>query len=107
MESTINTRFKQLLQEAGVTAADLSRIFDLKIQGVYKYLNGESIPRVELLEKLLGEFPQLSMEYLIRGQGPMLVGLEVGRFVLPSEGERERLAALEREVVTLRDMVAV
>jgi hypothetical protein len=47
----------------------LAKLWDMKVQAIYKYVNGERIPGAELLEKL-GDY--VNLNWLVSGDGNML-----------------------------------
>lgn len=64
------------------------------------YLNGQRKPSYESIEKILNTFPDLSAEWLIRGNGEMLIS-QSGNI----DRNMERMNKLVDTITTLQDAI--
>ena len=64
-------RFKQLLEEKGLTATRFASMIKVNASAMSHILNGRSKPGFDVLDKIAQAFPELNLNWLISGKGPM------------------------------------
>lgn len=70
MEQEIVNRIKHLIKGSGLSVNSFARKIDVYPQTLYKCVGGR-IPAVELLQKILTTYPDISAEWLLMGKGEM------------------------------------
>ncbi len=71
--TTIIERLEAIRQHYNISARGLADKFALRPATVINYCNGTQPPKLDFIEKILGLFPEISAEWLIRGKEPMFV----------------------------------
>ncbi|RMG64649.1 MAG: XRE family transcriptional regulator [Bacteroidetes bacterium] len=95
LDPALGQRLKRALRAEGISVPAVAAALDQSRQSVYKYLNGTTALRADVLEAILGAFPQLDRDSILSGDGKR-----------PSDGAAwQRIADLERENATLRELV--
>ena len=64
-------RFKQLLEEKGLTATRFASMIKVNASAMSHILNGRSKPGCDVLDKIAQAFPELNLNWLISGKGTM------------------------------------
>ncbi|NCE71491.1 helix-turn-helix transcriptional regulator [Odoribacter sp. Z80] len=64
-------RFKQLLEEKGLTATRFASMIKVNASAMSHILNGRSKPGFDVLDKIAQAFPELNLNWLISGKGTM------------------------------------
>lgn len=64
-------RFKQLLEEKGLTANRFASMIKVNASAMSHILNGRSKPGFDVLDKIAQAFPELNLNWLISGKGTM------------------------------------
>ena len=64
-------RFKQLLEEKGLTATRFASMIKVNASAMSHILNGRSKPGSDVLDKIAQAFPELNLNWLISGKGTM------------------------------------
>ena len=72
MEKKIIERINELLKNKHLTTNQLSRILGISPSSVYGYLSGDSRAPMSFIVLFLGSFPDVSAEWLLRGEGEMM-----------------------------------
>ncbi|MDL5050609.1 helix-turn-helix transcriptional regulator [Oscillatoria amoena NRMC-F 0135] len=72
MENTINQRLKILMQHYGLNAEKLSLKANVSSAAIRNIINGKSEPGASLTREILLNFPNVSGDWFITGQGEML-----------------------------------
>jgi len=71
MENTINQRIELLVEQSGKTKNFIANQLDISATYVKKITSGKSSPGYEIINGIISLFPNLSVEWLILGNGPM------------------------------------
>lgn len=82
MEKRIKERAKQALKELDISVASVAKFRGLSDRTLLDQINGSSKIGAATLEALLAYRPDLSAEWLLRGEGEMLISS-----VVPTEGQ--------------------
>lgn len=67
-----NERFEQLLEKLELNANQMAEEMGTQNVKIYKMLKGESDPSYKTIMEILDRFPNVSAEFLLRGQLPIL-----------------------------------
>lgn len=73
METTINERFVTLIEALGKNPNNFAKILGKGYTSIDSIVKGKTKPSFDLLEAVLEHYPQVSPEWLMRGEGPMLL----------------------------------
>lgn len=65
-------RIKSLLDYSKINESAFSNIIGIPQRTLNYYINEKRKPSFELVEKILNAYPDVSAEWLLRGEGPML-----------------------------------
>lgn len=65
-------RFKQLLDEKGLTATKFAAVIKVNASAMSHILNGRSKPGFDVLDKIAQAFPDVNLNWLISGKGTLL-----------------------------------
>lgn len=71
MEKKVYERIQILLKEKRISPHELAKILGINPQSVYNYLAGASKAPMSFVLMVLNSFPDVSAEWLLRGNGPM------------------------------------
>ncbi len=71
--NSIKERIKQLITSKGLTSARFADMIGVQRSGISHILSGRNKPSLDLLNKMLLTFPDISADWLITGQGDMLI----------------------------------
>ena len=72
MEKKVYERIQILLKEKRISPHELAKILGINPQSVYNYLAGASKAPMSFIILLVESFPDVSTEWLLRGEGEML-----------------------------------
>lgn len=64
-------RFKQLLEEKGLTATKFATLIKVNASAMSHILNGRSKPGFDVLDKIAQAFPDVNLNWLISGKGEL------------------------------------
>lgn len=64
-------RVEMIIRDKGMTANTFSRAIGVAQTSFSNYLTGKSRLPLELIQKILGAYPDISAEWLLRGKGQM------------------------------------
>lgn len=64
-------RFKQLLEEKNLTATRFAAMIKVNASAMSHILNGRSKPGFDVLDKIAQAFPEVNLNWLISGKGPI------------------------------------
>ncbi len=99
---TFGIRLKNLIKIKDFTVKEFSNIAGLSQPNFYKYFKGESLPTVALLQKIIEEWPDVNIYWLLTGEGEPLANEGSKAFLGPSNDEqkklKEKLAQLEEKL---------
>jgi transcriptional regulator with XRE-family HTH domain len=70
--TTLHERFRQLLEALNHSANSFARLVGVNPSQMVKVASGQTKPSVDTLEKISLAVPQLNLEWLVGGRGPML-----------------------------------
>jgi hypothetical protein len=98
VESSINERIKILVDQLAMgNKSSFARSIGISNQSLGEIIGGrQSAPSFAALQKMITSFPQVRMEWLILGNGPMLHSEES---VNPSEQTRIALSSEQLDVI--------
>ena len=71
--TTIIERLEAVRRHYNLSGRGLADRLGQRPSTVTNYLNGTQAPKLEFIENILRLFPEVSAEWLIRGQGSMLI----------------------------------
>ena len=92
MEKSVLKRVQSFVEGTGETKNSLANRCGMAPQTFWRYVNGDNKITVSLLESLLEVFPDLSAEWLLRGEG------EKYKTDVPREGDSEEMEDLRIEL---------
>jgi transcriptional regulator with XRE-family HTH domain len=113
MEKKVCKRISDLLKSKRISTNQLAKTLGISPSSVYGYLSGESKPPMSFLVLFLLSFPDVSAEWLIRGEGQMfkpapheryldmsarLKGAEPNEVMDAIRSLDERLTAIEQQM---------
>lgn len=64
-------RFKQLLQEKGLSAAQFADLIEVNASAMSHILNGRNKPSFNVIAKIAQAFPDINLNFLISGKGSL------------------------------------
>lgn len=67
----LETTYSMLMKAKGLNPNSLSKLINISQQATRLIVNGESIPRADVLTSLLVAFPDLNANWLLTGHGSM------------------------------------
>ena len=103
-EKSLKQRIVDLLTSQNVSVNLFAKCSGLKQTTLSDQINGESKISAITLTALLEYFPNLSAEWLLRGEGDMLKPAEADTTPLPLAEDTEKLrSSYEEEIIKLRD----
>ncbi|MDO7875940.1 hypothetical protein Q5H93_14445 [Hymenobacter sp. ASUV-10] len=76
MSTTINQRFAQLIQHLGITKNAFAMSLDKTASVIQHLLDGRNKPGFDLLQRVFEVYPNVSRDWVMLGQGPMLLSGE-------------------------------
>lgn len=76
MEKKVYERIQILLKEKRISPHELAKILGINPQSVYNYLAGASKAPMSFVLMVLNSFPDVSAEWLLRGNGPMQTAVQ-------------------------------
>ena len=95
MEISIEQRVKLYLEQVGVTPNRLANMLEMVPSTVNRQLKGEQALSAKLIQGFLQAFPEVSAEWLLRGDGEMEKVAEASPkpYVVPDEEDVPTMAA--------------
>ena len=93
MENSINERIKRVLSEMKISVTAFSKIVGSVQTTINRQLNGETQLSAETVEAFLHFRPEVSAEWLMRGNGEM--------FLQNADGKTEDLQFLREKIIRL------
>lgn len=73
LEKKVYERINQLIEKERITPRKLAETIGVGPQSVYNYLTGKQKAPMSFVMMILGSFPDVSAEWLLRGNGEMLL----------------------------------
>lgn len=92
MKKSVLKRVQSFVEDTGETKNSLANKCGMAPQTFWRYVNGDNKITVSLLESLLEVFPDLSAEWLLRGEG------EKYKTDVPQENDTDEVADLRAEL---------
>lgn len=92
MKKSVLKRVQSFVEDTGETKNSLANKCGMAPQTFWRYVNGDNKITVSLIESLLEVFPDLSAEWLLRGEG------EKYKTDVPHEGDSEEIEDLRIEL---------
>ena len=71
MEDIVLQRIRQFMKKENISIRELSKRFDMSESTLGGKLNGSNKVDLKVVSLILGDFPDLSAEWLLRGEGDM------------------------------------
>ena len=102
--STIIERFDSLKRYYNLSTRGLADVLAMRPATVINYCNGTQPPKLEFIEKILSTYPEISAEWLVRGEGSMLRNATVDLSELKHKYETELLVK-EGVIKELRSII--
>lgn len=94
MEEIVRQRFKALLATRGLTINKVATLCNIPQSNVQKQLNGDTSISLKTIMAILNGIPDLSAEWLLRGNGDMFQSFEATTQKTQNKSLVERIADL-------------
>jgi transcriptional regulator with XRE-family HTH domain len=65
-------RLKRLMEMKGLSASGIAEELEVQPSGISHILNGRNKPSLDLLQKIIHRFPEVSTDWLLMGKGKPL-----------------------------------
>lgn len=95
MEKKVYERIQTLLRKKRISANELAKTIGISSTNVYGYLNGSSKAPMSFVVSVLESFPDVSAEWLLRGEGEMLLPQKKSTYLEMAEKLNAPLLASE------------
>lgn len=82
-------RILALLEAEKISPAKFAEQLGVQRSGISHILSGRNQPSLDMLYKILSKFPQLSAEWLLRGNGKMYLNVSLDSYTIHVEQPRE------------------
>lgn len=100
MEKKVYERIQTLLRKKRISANELAKTIGISSTNVYGYLNGSSKAPMSFVVSVLESFPDVSAEWLLRGEGEMLLPPKKSTYLEMAERLNAPLLASEPSSLT-------
>jgi transcriptional regulator with XRE-family HTH domain len=70
---SIGQRIKELIKEKDISVQKFASIIGQAEKSVYNYANGKTMPKADVLQKIISSYPDVNSNWLLTGQGPMFL----------------------------------
>lgn len=108
METTIAERFKELLKTLNTSTSGFAKSIGKPITSVQIVIEGRSKPGYEFLETVLKAYPNVSADWLMKGEGEMFADRAKEPSIdLPADYLLNYLKMLEDKFGSVADQLAV
>lgn len=74
MEGVIVQRIRKVAESKGLSVTALSKIIGVVQQTLNRQISGDGAMPLSTVDKFLSSFPEISAEWLLRGEGEMIKG---------------------------------
>lgn len=74
MEDVIVQRIRKVVESKGLSVTALSKIIGVVQQTLNRQISGDGAMPLSTVDKFLSSFPEISAEWLLRGEGEMMKG---------------------------------
>lgn len=105
MKESVLKRINHLIDDSGESKNSLAVKCDMAPQTFGRYVNGDNKITVSLVSSLLEVFPDLSAEWLLRGEGEMYKTTELPPVDVTSEESIEHSAEIARLVREKNELI--
>jgi hypothetical protein len=105
MKESVLERINHLIEDCGESKNALANKCDMAPQTFGRYVNGDNKITVSLVSSLLEVFPDLSAEWLLRGEGSMYKTTELPPVDVSSEESIEHSAEIARLVREKNELI--
>jgi len=105
MEKKVYERIQTLLRKKRISANELAKTIGISSTNVYGYLNGSSKAPMSFVVSVLESFPDVSAEWLLRGEGEMLLPPKKSTYLEMAEKLHAPLLASEENHWTYDDLM--
>lgn len=105
MKESVLERINHLIDDCGESKNALANKCDMAPQTFGRYVNGDNKITVSLVSSLLEVFPDLSAEWLLRGEGAMYKTTELPPVDVSSEESIEHSAEIARLVREKNELI--
>lgn len=105
MKESVLERINHLIDDCGESKNALANKCDMAPQTFGRYVNGDNKITVSLVSSLLEVFPDLSAEWLLRGEGSMYKTTELPPVDVSSEESIEHSAEIARLVREKNELI--
>ncbi len=85
MENTVGLRIETVRKYTGLNTSEFAEKIGVIRTQLYRYKKGEQSPSYDLINKILTLFPDISPQWLMLGQGEMLISQKDTHMGLVSE----------------------
>lgn len=100
LEKKVYERINELIEKKRLTPRGLSEIIGIGPQSVYNYLSGKQKAPMSFVVSVLESFPDVSAEWLLRGEGEMLLQQKKSTYLEMAEKLHAPLMASEPSSLT-------
>jgi hypothetical protein len=92
VSATINQRFAQLIQHLGITKNAFAMSLNKTASVIQHLLDGRNKPGFDLLQRVFEVYPNVSRDWVMLGQGPMLLTDEIPQPSYPKPASKTAVA---------------
>lgn len=78
MESDVIQRIREVIEARGLSVTALSKLLGVVQQTLNRQISGDGAMSLGTIDKFLSCFPEISAEWLLRGEGGMIKGEGMG-----------------------------
>ena len=108
MEKNVYERIQTLLRKKRISANELAKTIGISSTNVYGYLNGSSKAPMSFVLSVLESFPDVSAEWLLRGEGEMMKPTRQSHYLeMAARINGTYLASEDTEPATWQDAFAL
>ncbi|MBN3034020.1 MAG: helix-turn-helix transcriptional regulator [Bacteroidales bacterium] len=69
--SDFRERIRMIMEHEGLNARELAAALDVQASAISHILSGRNNPGLEMVQRILIRFPEISADWMILGEGPM------------------------------------
>lgn len=100
IEKKVYERIQRMLKNKRISGNELAKIIGISSTSVYNYLSGEVRAPLSFVSMILESFPDLSAEWLLRGEGEMFLPQRKSTYLEMAEKLHAPLMASEPSSLT-------
>ncbi len=102
----MNTRIAKILKEKALSNKAFAELLGIQRSGVSHLLSGRNKPSIDFVIKLINQFPEISMKWLILGKGemystptpPQFFSKEEKKNITDKNEEKEKLSGVLQKI---------